>query len=219
MVFNDRSVYKEGHARNSSWPGELISTQRPHTFAQTCLLVRSFSLAVVRRTIHSFGLCPLDAVHASPEGVPSRPPPKASGRDLGKGTTATSGGRSPHLEEAGLADHGKESVRPQGGGGLERGTLNADRKANRKGAALFNGPYLMARIAKASSETRRVNPIATGNNDKGTKQRCYRSAHLLAFSIVLPMYTARFEVLGSPERSSKGGSTPNVKNRTPRAVH
>ena len=56
MVSNDRSVYKEGHARNSSWPGELISTQRPHTFAQTCLLVRNFSLAVVRRTIHSFGV-------------------------------------------------------------------------------------------------------------------------------------------------------------------
>jgi len=26
------------HARNTSWPGELISTQRPNTFAQTCLL-------------------------------------------------------------------------------------------------------------------------------------------------------------------------------------
>jgi len=48
----------------------------------------------------SFGLCPLDAVHAYPEGVPARPPPKASERDLGKGTTATSGGRSPHLKEA-----------------------------------------------------------------------------------------------------------------------
>jgi outer membrane protein TolC len=30
-------------------------------------------------------------------------------------------------------------VRPKGGGVFERGTLNADRKANRKGAALFNG--------------------------------------------------------------------------------
>ena len=37
------------------------------------------------------------------------------------------------------ADSWKESVRPKGGGALERGTLNADRKANRKGAALFNG--------------------------------------------------------------------------------
>jgi hypothetical protein len=63
----------------------------------------------------SFGLCPLDAIHACPTGVPSRPPPKANERDLGKGTTATSGGRSPHLEEARIADHGKESVRPQAG--------------------------------------------------------------------------------------------------------
>lgn len=47
---------------------------------------------------------------------------KASGRDLWKGTTATSGGRSPHLQEAEIADHGKESVRPK------CGTLNADRR-------------------------------------------------------------------------------------------
>jgi hypothetical protein len=38
MVFNDRSTYKDRHARNSSWPGEIISAQRPNTFAQTCLL-------------------------------------------------------------------------------------------------------------------------------------------------------------------------------------
>jgi hypothetical protein len=38
-----------------------------------------------------------------------------------------------------VADFGKESVRPKGGGCFERGTLNADRKANRKGAGLFNG--------------------------------------------------------------------------------
>ena len=43
----------------------------------------------------------------------------------------------------------------EGRGCFERGTLNADRKANRKGAALFNG-LLMARVAKASSETRSV---------------------------------------------------------------
>jgi hypothetical protein len=29
-----------------------ISTQRPNTLPQTCLLARSFSLAVLRRTIH-----------------------------------------------------------------------------------------------------------------------------------------------------------------------
>ena len=33
-----------------------------------------------------------------------------------------------------------------------------------------------------------------------SEHRCYRSAHLLAFSIVLRMYAARFEVLGSRDR-------------------
>jgi hypothetical protein len=52
MVFNDRPTLRTGTQRNSSWPGETISTQRPNTFAQTCLLAPSFSLAVLRRTIH-----------------------------------------------------------------------------------------------------------------------------------------------------------------------
>jgi hypothetical protein len=38
MVYNDRGVYKDRHARISSWPGETFSNQRPNTFAQTCLL-------------------------------------------------------------------------------------------------------------------------------------------------------------------------------------
>src|ERR1700734_3598698 len=47
-------------------------------------------------------------------------------------------GRSPHLAEArsGLWEGERAS---EGRGCCERGTLNADRKANRKGAALFNG--------------------------------------------------------------------------------
>jgi hypothetical protein len=64
-----------------------------------------------------FGLCPLDAVQAYPEGVSSRPPPKATGQDLGNGTTATSGGRI-RTSKRREADHGKESVRPKGGGVL-----------------------------------------------------------------------------------------------------
>lgn len=44
--------------------------------------------------------------------------PRREDWDLRKGTTATSGGRSPHLKEARIADHGKESVRPEGGGVL-----------------------------------------------------------------------------------------------------
>jgi hypothetical protein len=42
MVFNDRPTLKDGHARISSWPGELVSNQRPYTFAQTCLLAQVF---------------------------------------------------------------------------------------------------------------------------------------------------------------------------------
>src|ERR1700733_11765885 len=48
------------------------------------------------------------------------------------------GARSLHLAEArsGFWEGERAS---EGRGCLERGTLNADRKANRKGAALFNG--------------------------------------------------------------------------------
>jgi hypothetical protein len=76
-------------------------------------------------------------------------------------------GRSPHLAEA-HSGFWKGERASEGRGCFERGTLNADRKANRKGAALFNGLFLMARVAKASSEPRRVNHNPTGNNDNGT---------------------------------------------------
>jgi hypothetical protein len=36
-------------------------------------------------------VCPLSAIHACPTGVPSRPTPKATGRDLRKGTPACLG--------------------------------------------------------------------------------------------------------------------------------
>ena len=76
-------------------------------------------------------------------------------------------GRSPHLAEA-RSGFWKGERASEGRGCFERGTLNADRKANRKGAALFNGLSLMVRVAKASSETRRVNHNTTGKNDNGT---------------------------------------------------
>ena len=71
-------------------------------------------------------------------GVPSPSPPSATGLNLRKGTHNLLWGRSPHLEEArsGFREGERAS---EGRGCLERGTLNADRKANRKGAALFNG--------------------------------------------------------------------------------
>jgi hypothetical protein len=46
-------------------------------------------------------------------------------------------GRSPHLKEARRFREGERAS--EGRGCLERGTLNAERKANRKGAALFDG--------------------------------------------------------------------------------
>src|SRR5580658_2478467 len=46
-------------------------------------------------------------------------------------------GRSPHLAEA-RSGFWKGERASEGRGCFERGTLNADRKANRKGAALFN---------------------------------------------------------------------------------
>jgi hypothetical protein len=108
-------------------------------------------------------------------------------------------GRSPHLAEA-RSGFWKGERASEGRGCFERGTLNADRKANRKGAALFQRPFLMPRVAKASSEYLKCHSHAGRKNDKGTKQRCYRSAHLLAFSMVLRIYAARLEVLGSRER-------------------
>jgi hypothetical protein len=85
-----------------------------------------------------FLVCPLDAVHACPTGVPSRPTPKATELDLWKGTPACLGGRSPHLAEAPRSGFWERERASEGRGCFERGTLNADRKANRKGAALFN---------------------------------------------------------------------------------
>jgi len=94
---------------------------RPNTLPQTTSPHSNFSLAIGRRTIHC------------PKGVPSRPTPLATGRDLSKGTRACLGGgvhtgtaRSESLE-------GERAS--EGRGCSERGTLNADRKAHRIGAA------------------------------------------------------------------------------------
>ena len=72
-----------------------------------------------------------------------------------EGDHSLPGGRSPHLEEA---DRGfREGERAsEGRGSFERGTLNGDRKANRRGSHTVQRPYLMARVVKASSETRSV---------------------------------------------------------------
>jgi len=64
-----------------------------------------------------FWLCPLSAVHACPTGVPSRPTPSASGKNLWKGTTACLGG-GVRTSKRRAADSWKESVRPKGVGVL-----------------------------------------------------------------------------------------------------
>src|SRR3984957_8234291 len=45
-------------------------------------------------------VCPLDAVHACPEGVPTRPTPKAAKKRFVEGDPSLSRGRSPRLEGA-----------------------------------------------------------------------------------------------------------------------
>ena len=79
LVDNNRPVYKDRHARNSSWPGELISTQRPYTFAQTCLLSLSFFLAV-RAADHTFALSAQDILDAVQKLFPQQ-----QGMPTGKG--------------------------------------------------------------------------------------------------------------------------------------
>src|ERR1700737_1106129 len=62
-------------------------------------------------------VCPLSAVHACPTGVPSRPTPSATGWNLRKGTQ-TRYGAGVRTSQRRVADFGKESVRPKGGGAL-----------------------------------------------------------------------------------------------------
>jgi hypothetical protein len=62
-------------------------------------------------------VCPLDAVHACPTGVPSRPTPKATGQNLRKGTQ-TRYGAGVRTSQRRVVDSGKESARPKGGGAL-----------------------------------------------------------------------------------------------------
>jgi hypothetical protein len=81
---------------------------------------------------------PLSAVHALPGGC------AVATHSLGDWTESAEGdpnlfrGRSPHLEEARSGFWERERA-SEGRGCLERGTLNADRRTNRKRAALFNG--------------------------------------------------------------------------------
>src|ERR1700722_5746648 len=111
-------------------------------------------------------ICPLDAVHACPTGVPSRPTPKATGHNLRKGTQ-TRYGAGVRTSQRRVADFGMESVRPKGGGALSAARGRQIERQTRRSRPVQR-PFLMARVAKASSETRRVNHNTTGKNDNGT---------------------------------------------------
>ena len=76
----------------------------------------------------------------------------------------------------------------EGRGCSVRGTLNADRKTNRKGAALFTPLHSRRQQQKPAQETQSGHSQLSKEECYGdSKQRCYRSTHLLAFSLVLRM--------------------------------
>ena len=66
MVIYGRSAYKNRHARNSSWPGALISNQRPNTLTQTNFF-RPQLFSCSRATDHT--LCLLRSVRRGEGGV------------------------------------------------------------------------------------------------------------------------------------------------------
>ena len=76
----------------------------------------------------SFGLCPLDAVHAYPEGVPSRPPPKARGLGSAEGDNSHVWGKESAPQRGANSGSRKGERASAGRWCSERGTLNADRR-------------------------------------------------------------------------------------------
>ena len=97
-------------------------------------------------------LCPLSAVHACQKGVLSRPYSQGDWTESAEGDPDSLWGRSPHLAEA-RSGFSKGERASEGRGCFERGTLNADRKANRKGAALFNGLSSWRGLQKPAQNT------------------------------------------------------------------
>src|ERR1700684_534819 len=79
-------------------------------------------------------------------------------------------GRSPHLAEA-RSGFWKGERASEGRGCFERGTLNADRKANRKGAALFNGLSSWRGLQKPAGYLK-CHSEAGRKNDDARKHRC-----------------------------------------------
>ncbi len=95
-------------------------------------------------------------------------------------------GRSPHLSEAPSGSREGERA-SEGRGCSERGTLNADRQANRKGANLFKSRSHGVSCRHNSSASRAVLTSIGRAARMIARPNSYRSAHLLALSIVLRM--------------------------------
>jgi hypothetical protein len=93
----------------------------------------------------------------------------------GKGPSLP-GARSPHLQRR-AADFGRGERASEGRGCLERGTLNADRKANRKGAR--EPPCLTALPQGASSESQLRNSKSQSRCNRGERQRDLKHRCLL----------------------------------------
>src|SRR6202046_1030216 len=89
-------------------------------------------------------------------------------------------GRSPHLAEA-RSGFWKGERASEGRGCFERGTLNADRKANRKGAALFNGLSSWRGLQKPAQKLEQSITIQQGRTTTGLE-----AAMLIARSISWP---------------------------------
>ena len=93
-------------------------------------------------------------------------------------------GRSPHLEET-RGGFREEKRAYEGRGCFERSTLNEERKANRKRAALFNS-FPHDASSKSQLRDSKCEPQCNRENDNETSSTdIYRSTHLLAFAMVL----------------------------------
>jgi hypothetical protein len=87
---------------------------------------------------------------------------------------------SQSLKPSGHSGFWKRERTSEGREYFEGGTLNVDRKANRKGAALFNGLPLWRELQKPGLSLEVVTQTLEGRITEGTEDECYRSAHARA---------------------------------------
>ena len=134
-----------------------------------------------------FWLCPLSAVHACPEGVPSPSPSRGEWTESVEGDPNLLWGRSPHLAEArsGFREGERAS---EGRGCTWRGTLNARQKGKPEGSLPVQWISSWHEIAESRSETTSVVLRTRGRTRRElTAPKLYRTAQSLAFAMVLRM--------------------------------